>query len=506
MADTLPTPAWLLRPLPANAVADDKLAERVTALAAALAPAVGTAGLRNALLDLDKALTAAQPFAEYEPAVNAVAGSVWAMADAVCDGDDVNAKQQLVSLVVDHMVPEAAARIVRRLAKDPSPRVRQQVRRVIEAGQIQEVALPATKDGAWSPEGWLKGTADVDLSRHKVGKKVQEANKVPPLPNLLALRTLLDIRSDKQLGFFLAASDKDNGPYTTFTIPKRDGSARSICAPRTQLKWVQRRIHEKILSGIPAHDAAHGFIDGRSIVTNAAPHLGSAVVVKFDLKDFFPTVHYYRVLGFFASLGYAVGNARFGTADASTQVAPVLARLCCYTPDPKAWGKAHMPQGAPTSPALSNLVCRRLDSRLTGLAKRLNGVYTRYADDLTFSFKTTDVNLGRFRWWIDQVCHQEGFLVNQHKFRVIRRSQRQVVTGIVVNDSLRVPREERRKFRAILHNCAKFGVASQARGNPRFKEYLRGFASYLHMVHPEEGKELLEQVSALLGTEGERPA
>lgn len=504
MADTLPTPAWLLRPLPANAVPDEKLVAKLAKLLTDTHSATPDK-LFNALYTLRNALNEAQPFAEYEPAVNAIAGDLWAAAEMTCESGNLNAKYHLIDIAIGHMVPEAAARICRRLAKDPDPRIRKKVRQVIEAGHIQEVALPATKDGPWSPEGWLKGTTDVDLSRHKVGKKVQEANEVPPLPNLLALRELLAIRSDKQLGFFLAASDANNGPYTTFTIPKRDGTARSICAPKVQLKWVQRRIHEKILANIPAHAAAHGFIDGRSIVTNAAPHVGAAVVVKFDLKDFFPTIHYYRVLGLFASLGYAVGNARFGVEDTSTQVAPVLARLCCYTPDPKAWGKAHMPQGAPTSPSLSNLVCRRLDSRLNGLAKRLNGVYTRYADDLTFSFKTDDVNLGRFRWWIDQVCHQEGFVVNQHKFRVIRRSQRQVVTGIVVNDSLRVPREERRKFRAILHNCVKLGVESQARGNPRFKEYLRGFASYLHMVHPEEGTELLQQVSALLGTTGERP-
>ena len=497
MADTAPAPAWLLRPLPANAVTDAGLIVRLSEFIAD----AGTAEerrLSRVLNDLRRALDEAQPTATYEPAVNAIAGELWALAEAVCECDDRGAKLHVISLATGHMVPEAAARICRRLAKDPNPRVRSAVRKVIESGAIQEVALPATKDGEWGPAGWLKGTSDVDLSRHKVGKKVQEANKVPAIPNLLALRELLAIRSDKQLGFFLAASDKDGGPYTTFTIPKRDGTARNICAPKVQLKWVQRRIHEKILAGIPAHDAAHGFITGRSIVTNAAPHVGAAVVVKFDLKDFFPTIHYYRVLGFFASLGYAVGNAKFGTEDRSTQVAPVLARLCCYTPDPKAWGKAHMPQGAPTSPALSNLVCRRLDSRLTGLAKKLSGVYTRYADDLTFSFKTADVNLGRFRWWIDQVCHQEGFVVNQHKFRVIRRSQRQVVTGIVVNDCLRVPRDERRAFRAILHNCAKHGVDSQARGNPRFKEYLRGFASYLHMVHPEEGTELLEQVGKLL--------
>src|SRR5262249_34842620 len=154
--------------------------------------------------------------------------------------------------------------------------------------------------------------------------------------------------------------------------------------------------------------------------------------------------------------------------DESIQVAPTLARLCCYTPDPYKWGTAFLPQGAPTSPAISNLACRRLDARLDGLAKHKGGIYTRYADDLTFSFRQPPGELGRFRWWVDQICHQEGFYVHQGKFRVIRSGQRQIVTGIVVNDDLRVPREARRRFRAILHNCRRHSIQSQAGNNPRF--------------------------------------
>jgi len=240
-------------------------------------------------------------------------------------------------------------------------------------------------------------------------------------------------------------------------------------------------------------------------VTNAECHKGAELLLKFDLTDFFPTIHYYRVVGLFGSLGYTVGDARFASRDEAKQVAPTLARLCCYTPDPFAWGNARLPQGAPTSPAISNLVCRRLDARLDGLARRNQGVYTRYADDLTFSFKTKELALGRFRWWVDQICHQEGFFVNQSKFRVIRASQRQLVTGLVVNEELRVPRDERRRFRAILHNCRQHGLESQARGHPRFADYLRGFASYVHMVHPEEGAELLKEVEKLVGLETEEP-
>src|SRR5262249_51195276 len=134
-------------------------------------------------------------------------------------------------------------------------------------------------------------------------------------------------------------------------------------------------------------------------------------------------------------------------------------------------------------------------------------VYTRYADDLTFSFKSAEgLNLGRFRWWVDQVCQQEGFTVHQDKYRVIRDSQRQVVTGIVVNDVLRIPRELRRNFRAILHNCGANGLGAEAkkprtfRGNAgAFKQYLRGFAAYLNMVQPETGAALLRRVNELPG-------
>jgi hypothetical protein len=407
----------------------------------------------------------------------------------------------LLSFAEQHMVPEAQARIYRRLVKDPVGRVRTKARKLVQRARLREVALPLKSDGDWDTTGWLRGTLQAPLSRHVLGRRVQARHGLPEIGTLAELRALLGIRSPQQLGYFLLASDHEDGPYTRFTIPKSDGGERAICAPKRQLKWVQRQILEKILARVPAHDAAHGFVPGRSTVTNAEPHRGARLLLKFDLSDFFPTIHYYRVVGLFASLGYRADDGKFGSADDSTRVAATLARLCCYTPDPRQWGNAVLPQGAPTSPAVSNLVCRRLDARLDGLARRNDGVYTRYADDLTFSFREKSLALGRFRWWVDQVCHQEGFFVNQRKFRVIRGSQRQLVTGLVVNDALRVPREERRRFRAVLHNCRVHGVESQARGRPRFTDYLRGFASYVHMVHPEEGEDLLHQVDDLLGRE-----
>jgi retron-type reverse transcriptase len=494
MPSTPSAPAWLLLPLPANADHDAELLDRVEQ---------HCSKLPENFPQLQKALDAVRSLASYEPAVNRANAHVWGQLDNLL----VAAPKHRIALMkyaFEHVPQRGLARILRRMAKDPDTEVRTTVRNTIRKAKLKEVALPQKGKNNWDATGWLLSPEQGKVTRHKTGKRAQEKNGVPVITTLAQLRKLLGIKSPNQLGYFLLASDKGltgtDGPYTTHTIPKRDGSDRKICAPKKQLKWVQRQILKHILSKVPPHPAAHGFVNGRSTVSNAGPHVGHELVVKFDLKDFFPTMHYFRVMGFFASLGYPTGNCMFGTDDESNQIAPVLARLCCYTPSPKEWGSATLPQGAPTSPAISNLVCRRLDARLGGLAKRNGGVYTRYADDLTFSFPKADgLKLGRFRWWVDQVCQQEGFTINQDKFRVIRDSQRQVVTGIVVNEVLRIPRELRRKYRAILHNCEKNGVEAEARGNPRFKEYLRGFAAYLNMVQPEHGGAILRRVNELLG-------
>jgi retron-type reverse transcriptase len=506
MSASQSAPAWLLLPLPANADHDAKLLESIEQHCAKLP---GTfAKLRHAL-DNVRAL------ASYEPAVNRANSLVWEQFESLLSAPDGDHRLELARYARAHMPARALARILRRLAKDPDMGVRNNIAHMIKKAKIQEVALPAKKDGDWSTSGWTLSSKQTKITRHKTGKRVLERTGVPPLADLAALRALLNVKSPRQLGFFLLASDHKNGPYTTHTIPKRDGSDRQICAPKKQLKWVQKQILKHILSKVPPHPAAHGFVNGRSTVSNATPHVGAELVVKFDLKDFFPTIHYFRVMGLFASIGYPLGNCMFGTEDESNQIAPVLARLCCYTPDPTKWGTATLPQGAPTSPAVSNLVCRRLDARLAGLAEAYKGVYTRYADDLTFSFQSAEgMNLGRLRWWVDQVCQQEGFAVNQEKFRVIRDSQRQVVTGIVVNEAVRVPRELRRELRAILHNCDKNGVEAEAKkwakqrkkhddgfeGSAKnFPGYLRGIAAYLNMVQPEHGGPLLRRVNELLG-------
>jgi hypothetical protein len=485
-------PAALLRPLPANATTDANLQDQIDRLSEELPAGLGQVA---ALLEQVQATS------DYDAAVNRAAGHVWGTLDQFYTSDDPAVRVALLRFACDHLPEAAQAHICRRLVKDTAYRVRARACRVVERRGFREVALPLTPDGPWDATGWLQGTVGQPLFQHPQGKRVLQEHGLPVIQDLAGLRKLLGIKSANQLGFLLLASDQRGGPYTRFTIPKRGGGERVICAPKKQLRWVQRQILDQILAKVPPHPAAHGFVAGRSTVTNAEKHRGAKLLLKFDLTDFFPTIHYHRVVGLFTSLGYYVGDCRFGTADDARRVAPTLARLCCYAPDPQVWDGVTLPQGAPTSPAISNLVCRRLDARLEGLARANQGVYTRYADDLTFSFAQETPDLGRFRWWVDQVCHQEGFFVNQAKFRVIRASQRQLVTGIVVNDVLHIPREERRRFRALLHNCRRHGLASQARGRDDLAAYLRGFASYVHMVDPVEGAKLLFQIEELLGPE-----
>jgi RNA-directed DNA polymerase len=491
-----PIPTAMLRSLPANATSDAKLRDQIDSLGQSLPDSLG---------QMAALLEQAKPSSDYDAAVNRAAGHVWSALDGFYSSGDPSVRVALLRFAHAHMSETAQAYLCRRLVKDTAWRVRSLARRIVERSGFREVALPLTPDGAWDATGWLQGTVGRPLFQHRQGRRVLQEHGLPVIQDLAELRKQLGIKSPNQLGYFLLASDQRGGPYARFTIPKRGGGERVICAPKKQLRWVQRQILDQILAKVPTHPAAHGFVAGRSTVTNAEKHRGAALLLKFDLTDFFPTIHYHRVVGLFASLGYYVGDGRFGTEDDARRVAPTLARLCCYSPDPESWDGVTLPQGAPTSPAISNLVCRRLDARLEGLAQRNQGVYTRYADDLTFSFKDVSLELGRFRWWVDQICHQEGFFVNQGKFRVIRASQRQLVTGIVVNDELRIPREERRRFRAMLHNCRRHGLASQARGREDFAAYLRGFACYVHMVHPDEGAELLRQVEELLGPEDETP-
>lgn len=292
--------------------------------------------------------------------------------------------------------------------------------------------------------------------------------------------------------------------YVRFEVPKRSGGTRQLAAPHADLALAQQWVLANVLSRVPAHDAAHGFVPGRSTVTNAAPHVGRAVVVNADLTDFFPTITFPRVRGIFKQLGY------------SPAVATVLALVCTECPRRAvtyagkpfhvAVGPRSLPQGACTSPALSNLAARRLDSRLGGIARALGLTYTRYADDLTFSGDAgADAKVGYLLARLRHIAAGEGFAVNEKKTRVLRPSASQRVTGVVVNDRPGVPRDVVRRLRAILHRAMFQGLAAQNRENhPRFEEWVRGMVAYVGMVNPTQARPLREALGALPDDAGGR--
>jgi RNA-directed DNA polymerase len=284
--------------------------------------------------------------------------------------------------------------------------------------------------------------------------------------------------------------------YRRFSIAKKTGGVRVISAPRARLKAAQHWILGHILDRVALAEPAHGFRAGRSIVSNAAPHVGAALVINVDLRDFFPTVTYRRVRGLFRKLGYG------------EEVATVLALLCSEPETTTASldgvtyyvarGERHLPQGAPTSPAITNLLCRRLDARLAGFARKHGFTYTRYADDLTLSARDPGADIGAALAVLHKVARAEGWEVHPDKVRVQRQGSRQEVTGVIVNERLGVDRRVLRRFRALLHQIGKTGPAGKHwNGNPDVLGAAAGFASFVRMVDPTRGAALQAEVAAL---------
>jgi RNA-directed DNA polymerase len=251
--------------------------------------------------------------------------------------------------------------------------------------------------------------------------------------------------------------------YQQFQIPKRRKGMRKILAPVAELKKIQRQILRRVLGGLKTHPCATGFSRGHSIVSNALPHVGKAAVVRMDLKDFFPSTAAPRVRLFFEAIGWG------------TEAADLLTRLCTY--------QDALPQGAPTSPKLSNLLNQHLDARLSRLAEALNASYTRYADDITYSLE--NVTAGAIRHLVHFtaiVAREEGYQVHQReKLYVRRRKDRQVVTGLVVNERIGLPREIRRWLRAVEHH------QKTGRRTSITNEQLAGWRSLQSMIQWQSG-------------------
>lgn len=256
--------------------------------------------------------------------------------------------------------------------------------------------------------------------------------------------------------------------YRPFWIPKRRGGSREINAPTPALRNVQAWIASEVLASFRPHECCHGFVKGRSIVSNAKPHVAHRVLLAIDIRDFFGSVSPSVVFRLFRRVGYSV------------DVSKLLTSLTTL--------RGALPQGAPTSPMLANMAAYSLDCRLNGYARRHALVCTRYADDLTFSGYSSGGQ--PVKRTIESILRDEGFAPNESKTRYMRRDVRQEVTGVVVNERLNAPRDRRRWLRQEIYYLTKYGVENhlRARGydQRRYKEFLYGHVAALNQTRPDE--------------------
>lgn len=404
-----------------------------------------------------------------------------------------------MGLQMDDLRPQlAGAAIIAQQAADADREARQRIKAEKKAAAEQRkrdhaarVAANRLNDIIHLGRGVSAGLAD---RRSNVEKLQQHGLPILSTPAELAGALGIPIPKLRWLAYHAEASTVTH--YVRFIVPKKSGGERALSAPHQQLATTQQWILHNILEKLPAHDAAHGFVKGRSIVTNAQPHVRAAVVVNCDLTDFFPSITVHRVIGLFKHIGY------------SPAVATILALLVTECPrrqvlyQGKPWhvatGLRGLPQGACTSPAISNLIARRLDSRLSGIASKLGWQYTRYADDLTFSSTQPSDRIGYLLARIRHIAGDEGFTLNEKKTRVLKPAARQTVTGVVVNAEPSTPRRTRRRLRAILHNAKASGLAAQNRSRrPHFSEWVRGMIAFIAMVNRRQAAPLRERLKSL---------
>ncbi|MDP2341021.1 MAG: reverse transcriptase family protein [Deltaproteobacteria bacterium] len=356
----------------------------------------------------------------------------------------------------------------------------------------------------------------VDIDKFDIERREERAKDLglPDWTTPAKLATALGL-SISRMRWMAFHKDVDTGShYIRFTIPKRDGSARQITAPKADLKRVQRHLLDNLLDRLAVHSAAHGFIARKSIQTNALVHAGADVVVKVDIKDFFPTITLPRVKGLLRKAGMP------------EQVATIVALLCTESPRDVvdfrgqtlyvATGARALPQGSPASPMITNALCMRLDKRMAGLGRKLGLTYTRYADDLTFSYKKLEPSspsapLGPLLHGVKVILQGEGFQLNDKKTTVMGGGARQVVTGLIINkrpqpnkgaassstSATRVPREVIRKLRAAIHNRQKGKATAFTAEGGESLAHLRGLAAFVFQSDPLKGRAFLDQIDAL---------
>jgi len=297
-------------------------------------------------------------------------------------------------------------------------------------------------------------TAPLPSTSTLAGNDINEAADVsfPAVRTRAELAAWLGL-SDKRLRFLLYGRTEDVN-YTVFSISKRSGGTRQIAAPTPILAAIQRKIAAQLSLLAPVRHIAKGYVRGASIADHAALHANRRWVVCADIEGFFPSINFGRVLGMFRSAPFVFPE----------EVAVPLAQLCCF--------KGVLPQGAPTSPVISNVICRSLDRKLLELAKPLRCVVSRYADDICFSTNLKEIpsaiatrdgeGFSPGAGLVDALV-SSGFDLNPKKFSVKRGSSHPMITGLIVTDVPRMPRRWRRELRMTLHVLRKYGEEEAAK-------------------------------------------
>lgn len=315
---------------------------------------------------------------------------------------------------------------------------------------------------------------------------------LPELMTLSDIASAMNLTTEDLVWLSYERSTTDTDHYSRFEIPKRSGGSRLISSPKPKMRIAQSWINGNILEKLTPSSYSYAFRPKISIVDNAKQHVGKSVIVKLDVKDFFPSITFNRVRGYFEFLGYNPG------------VATVLALLCTDAPRVRitikgrsqivAVGARSLPQGACTSPALANLIASRLDARLVGLIATFNGEwsYTRYADDLTFSTTDADPEIGQLIAAVNHIAKDENFEIKSEKTRIMRSPRRQSVTGLIVGDDVRIPKATIKKMRALFHNIETKGknAVSEEIGKDAIN-VARGYWAYLYMVSPTQANKYL---------------
>lgn len=283
-------------------------------------------------------------------------------------------------------------------------------------------------------------------------------NQLPPIVRTEILSFLFAV----SYGLIHSLSTSPEKHYRVYKVPKTRGGKRQIEAPRRYLKLIQRWIHQNILIKHTLPSSVTGFVRGQNIFTNAKPHLPSKNIMIIDIKDFFPTISYKEVYKIFKNFGYP------------KRVATLLTRLCIFD--------SRLPQGAPTSPTLANLVFTPVDLALQDLAERWECVYTRYADDIAFSGNIQFSH--REKKEVRGILQEFGFNINHRKSRIIGSGGRQILAGLVVNSNGLPPRYKRRQWRATYHQASLEPNKYIGKSS-----HLKGIASFVNEYNKDLAKE-----------------